>query len=60
MKIQVSLVTNEYRGDHAADIVVAIDCPDDLSVNTIAEKLLKDPSDKIEIRPRKEDRGRQS
>lgn len=40
MTIRVSLVTNEYRGDHAADIVVAIDCPSDLSVNYIAEKLL--------------------
>lgn len=41
MKLQVSLVTDEFRGDHYADVTYAIDCDENMSIIDLAHKLLR-------------------
>lgn len=59
MKIQVSLITSDYRGDHAADVVIAQDVKYNETVEQMVNRLLVHGTkaaytDHIEIRVVKE------
>lgn len=57
MQLNVTLVTSEYRGDHAADVRLAYNVDPSMSVHDLANKLLHSgpdntltPSAYVEIR----------
>lgn len=47
MKIQISLHTTDYRGDHSADIVIAHDVKENETVEQLVERLLFNGSNPI-------------
>jgi hypothetical protein len=58
MELNILLSTSEYRGDHSADVLYAIDFDQLLSIQSLVEKYLKSDSDHIEIRRCRADSGK--
>lgn len=56
MKIAVMHRTEDYRGDHAADVSIAIDTKEGETVEDLAKRVLRKdrPQDWIEVRVVKE------
>lgn len=51
IKLQFTLITSEYRGDHAADIRIAIEPRDGETIDAMLERILrKNHCDHIEAR----------
>ena len=57
MKIQVTLVTSDYRGDHAADVRIAYEARDGETVAELVQRVRADKrGDCIELRVIEEER----
>ena len=49
-RLQITVVTSECRGDHNADVRIAINVPDNETIQGMAERVLVSYTDYIEIR----------
>ena len=50
MEMNILLHTDDYRGDHSADVQIAVKALPGETLEQIAARLLRKPADRLEIR----------